>query len=104
MRSSSENDKLEHMVMHRAVKDEVLGSILGCIKQKDYFKNLNINAIYLMPIMEFDGNETWGYNTSYHYALDKFYGTQNKFKEFVDLCHQNGIAVILDVALNTKMI
>lgn len=65
-----------------------------------YFKNLNINAIQLMPIMEFEGNETWGYNTSYHYALDKFYGTQNKFKEFVDLCHQNGIAVILDIALN----
>ncbi|MDC0870684.1 alpha-amylase family glycosyl hydrolase [Flavobacteriaceae bacterium] len=70
------------------------------IDRIDYFKNLNINAIELMPIMEFDGNETWGYNTSYHYALDKFYGSQNKFKEFVDLCHQNGIAVILDLALN----
>ena len=70
------------------------------IDRISYFKNLNINAIQLMPIMEFDGNETWGYNTSFHYALDKFYGTQNKFKEFVDLCHQNGIAVILDIALN----
>lgn len=70
------------------------------IDRIDYFKNLNINAIQLMPIMEFDGNETWGYNTSFHYALDKFYGTQDKFKELVDLCHQNGIAVILDIALN----
>lgn len=70
------------------------------IDKIDYFKNLNINAIQFMPIMEFDGNETWGYNTAYHYALDKFYGTQDKFKEFVDLCHQNGIAVILDIALN----
>lgn len=32
--------------------------------------------------------------------MDKFYGTENKLKEFIDLCHQNGIAVILDVALN----
>ncbi len=70
------------------------------IDKIDYFKNLNINAIELMPIMEFEGNESWGYNTSFHLALDKFYGTQDKFKEFVDVCHQNGIAIILDVALN----
>ncbi|NNF73698.1 MAG: T9SS type A sorting domain-containing protein, partial [Flavobacteriaceae bacterium] len=70
------------------------------IDRIDYFKNLNITAIQLMPIMEFDGNESWGYNTAYHMALDKFYGTEDKFKEFIDLCHQNGIAVILDIALN----
>jgi len=70
------------------------------INKIDYFKNLKINAIELMPIMEFEGNESWGYNTAFHMALDKFYGTSDKFKEFVDLCHQNGIAVILDVALN----
>ena len=70
------------------------------IDRMDYFKNLNINAIELLPVMEFEGNESWGYNTSFHMALDKFYGTENKFKEFIDVCHQNGIAVILDVALN----
>jgi len=70
------------------------------IDKIDYFKNLNINAIELMPIMEFEGNESWGYNTSFHMALDKFYGTESKFKELVDVCHQNGIAVILDLALN----
>lgn len=70
------------------------------IDKIDYFKNLNINAIELMPVMEFEGNESWGYNTAFHMALDKFYGTEDKFREFVDLCHQNGIAVILDIALN----
>lgn len=70
------------------------------IDRIDYFKNLNINAIQLMPVMEYEGNESWGYNTAFHMALDKFYGTENKFKELVDLCHQNGIAVILDLALN----
>jgi hypothetical protein len=70
------------------------------INRIDYFKNLNINAIHLMPIMEYEGNESWGYNTSYHMALDKFYGTENKLREFIDLCHQNGIAVILDLVLN----
>lgn len=70
------------------------------INKITYLKNLNINAIELLPIMEFEGNLSWGYNTSFHYALDKAYGTPEKFKEFVDLCHQNGIAVILDVAFN----
>lgn len=75
-------------------------SFQGLINRINYFKNLNVNAIQLMPVMEFEGNESWGYNTSYHMALDKFYGPKEKMKEFVDLCHQNGIAVILDIALN----
>ena len=70
------------------------------IDRISYFKNLNINAIELMPVMEYEGNESWGYNTVFHMALDKFYGTEDKLKELVDVCHQNGIAVILDIALN----
>ncbi|SHF92270.1 alpha-amylase family glycosyl hydrolase [Flavobacterium defluvii] len=70
------------------------------IDKIDYFKNLKINAIELMPVMEFEGNESWGYNTSFHMALDKFYGSSDKLKELIDVFHQNGIAVILDVALN----
>ncbi|MFD0863528.1 alpha-amylase family glycosyl hydrolase [Sungkyunkwania multivorans] len=70
------------------------------IDRIEYFKDLNINAIQLMPVMEFEGNESWGYNTSFHMALDKFYGTPDKFKELIDVCHQNGIAVILDIAFN----
>ena len=65
-----------------------------------YFKNLGINAIELMPVTEFDNNESWGYNPTFHMALDKYYGTPDKFKQFIDLCHQNGIAVILDVVFN----
>ena len=70
------------------------------INDFDYFKNLNVNAIEIMPVMEFEGNISWGYNTAYHLALDKAYGPASKMKEFVDLCHQNGISVILDIALN----
>ena len=70
------------------------------INKIDYFKNLNINAIELLPVMEFGGNESWGYNTEFHLAADKFYGPEEKLKEFIDLCHQNGIAVILDLVLN----
>ncbi len=65
-----------------------------------YLKSLGVNAIELMPVNEFEGNLSWGYNLSYHTALDKYYGTPDKLKEFIDLCHQNGIAVIFDMVLN----
>ncbi len=65
-----------------------------------YFKRLGINAIEFMPVNEFNGNDSWGYNPTFYCALDKAYGTKNKFKELIDLCHQNGIAVILDVVYN----
>src|SRR5690606_32243422 len=65
-----------------------------------YLKALGVNAIELMPVQEFEGNSSWGYNPSYHFALDKYYGSAKAFKQFVDACHANGIAVILDVVLN----
>ena len=66
----------------------------------DYLQNLGINAIELMPVSEFDGNESWGYNPSFHMALDKYYGTPTAFKQLIDECHSRGIAVILDVVYN----
>lgn len=66
----------------------------------DYLDKLGINAIELMPPGEFENNESWGYNPSFHKALDKYYGTPEKFKEFVDSCHNRGIAVIVDMVLN----
>jgi len=66
----------------------------------DYLEDLGINAIEFMPVMEFDGNESWGYNPSFHMALDKYYGNTTSFKQFIDECHRRGIAVIIDVAFN----
>ncbi|WP_159022513.1 alpha-amylase family glycosyl hydrolase [Formosa sp. L2A11] len=100
--SDFEKPKKEDLVIYEVlIRDfDADRNIQDLIDRIDYFKNLNINAIELMPIMEFEGNESWGYNTAFHMALDKFYGTEDKVKEFIDLCHENGIAVILDVALN----
>lgn len=65
-----------------------------------YLKRLGVNAVELMPIQEFEGNSSWGYNPSFHFALDKYYGTTNALKAFIDECHQEGIAVIVDMVLN----
>ena len=66
----------------------------------DYLEELGVNAIELMPVSEFDGNESWGYNPSFHMALDKYYGTPKAFKELIDECHKRNMAVILDVVYN----
>ena len=66
----------------------------------DYLQELGINAIEFMPINEFDGNLSWGYNPSFHMAVDKYYGSRTAFKQLVDECHRRGIAVILDVVYN----
>jgi glycosidase len=65
-----------------------------------YFRRLGINAIEFMPLQEFEGNNSWGYNPIFYYAPDKAYGTRNKLKELIDTLHNNGIAVILDVVYN----
>ncbi len=66
----------------------------------DYLENMGINAIELMPVSEFEGNDSWGYNPSFYFAVDKYYGTKNDYKEFIDECHARGIAVIMDIVLN----
>jgi hypothetical protein len=53
-----------------------------------------------MPVNEFEGNESWGYNPSFFFAPDKYYGHKDKLKELIDVAHQNGMAVIIDMVLN----
>jgi 1,4-alpha-glucan branching enzyme len=65
-----------------------------------YLETLGVSAIELMPINEFEGNSSWGYNPSFYFAPDKYYGTKNDLKKFIDECHRRGIAVIQDIVLN----
>ncbi len=76
------------------------GNINGAIQKLDYLKDLGVNAIELMPVQEFDGNDSWGYNPAFYFALDKAYGTDRMYKQFIDECHKRGIAVIFDVVYN----
>jgi glycosidase len=66
----------------------------------DYLERLGVNAIELMPINEFEGNDSWGYNPSFYFATDKAYGREIDYKRFIDEAHKRGMAVILDVVLN----
>lgn len=66
----------------------------------DYLETLGVQALELMPVNEFNGNDSWGYNPTFYFAVDKAYGTKNDLKSLVDACHERGIAVILDVVYN----
>ena len=76
------------------------GSVQAAIQKLDYIKSLGVNAVELMPIMEFDGNDSWGYNPNFYFAPDKAYGTKLDYQQFIDECHKRGLAVILDVVFN----
>lgn len=72
----------------------------GVIDRLDYIQNLGVNAIELMPITEFEGNQSWGYNPVLYFALDRAYGKADDFKRLIDECHKRGIAVIMDMVFN----
>lgn len=75
-------------------------SLQAAIDRLDYLDKLGVTAIELMPIQEFDGNNSWGYNPNHYFAPDKAYGSPELYKKFIDECHKRGIAVILDVVMN----
>ncbi len=66
----------------------------------DYLKQLGINTILLMPINEFPGDISWGYNPSYPFSVESIYGGVSQLKSFIDAAHARGIAVMLDVVYN----
>ncbi|MCB0485616.1 MAG: T9SS type A sorting domain-containing protein, partial [Flavobacteriaceae bacterium] len=93
--------KTDLVIYELLIRDfDALHSFNAVKARLDYLQTLGVNAIELMPVSEFDGNESWGYNPSFHMALDKYYGTPTAFKQFIDECHSRGIAVILDVVYN----
>ena len=93
--------KTDLVIYELLIRDfDALHSFSAVKERLDYLQGLGINAIEFMPLMEFDGNESWGYNPSFHMALDKYYGTKEAFKSLIDECHARGIAIIVDVAFN----
>jgi glycosidase len=70
------------------------------IDKLPYIETLGVNALELMPVAEFDGNDSWGYSPNFCSAVDKYYGTKNELKRLIDSCHAHNIAVISDVVFN----
>lgn len=76
------------------------GTWLDAIAKLDHIQAMGINAVEIMPIAEFAGDFSLGYNPACLFAPESAYGSPNKVRNFVDACHQRGIAVLLDVIYN----
>jgi 1,4-alpha-glucan branching enzyme len=76
------------------------GDLNSAIEKLPYLKDLGINAVEVMPAMEFAGGFSWGYNPSHLFAIESDYGGSEAFKNFIKAAHGQGIAVILDVVYN----
>ncbi len=92
----------EDMVIYELlIRDFVETSAIKTVMDSlDYLQDLGVNVIELMPINQFEGNISWGYNPALYFATDKAYGTREDYKRFIDECHKRGIAVVLDIVLN----
>jgi 1,4-alpha-glucan branching enzyme len=75
-------------------------SFQGVIDSLDYLVQSGVQVIQLLPVQEFEGNDSWGYNTSHLFAVDKYYGSKNDLKRLIDAAHAKGLAVYLDIVLN----
>ena len=94
-------DKKNLVIYELLIRDFLGARNFSALKDTiSYLKRLGVNAIEVMPFSEFEGNFSWGYNPNYFFAPDKFYGTENAIKDFIDACHHEGIAVIMDMVLN----
>ncbi len=70
------------------------------IQKLDYLKRLGVNVIEVMPLAEFAGDLSWGYNPACVFAVENSYGGPTGFKRFVQAAHRAGMGVILDVVYN----
>ncbi|MFZ4520120.1 MAG: alpha-amylase family glycosyl hydrolase [Bacteroidales bacterium] len=96
--NGTQQDLMVYELLLRDFTDS--SSIVKAMEKLDYLKNLGINAVELMPVLEFDGNKSWGYAPNFFFAPDKFYGRKVDYKKFIDECHKRGMAVVFDIVTN----
>lgn len=76
------------------------GDFDAVLHKFDHLIKLGVNAVQIMPIAEFAGDYSWGYNPAHIFAVESAYGGPDEFKRFVREAHKRGLAVILDVVYN----
>lgn len=80
--------------------DGIPGTFDDAAKKLDHLVQLGVNTLCLLPVHEFNGQHSWGYNPSDLFAVEQAYGGPDGLKRFVRLCHSRGLAVHLDIVHN----
>src|SRR4029078_10818424 len=89
-----------HVGTFNRSRDDVPGTVQAVTRKFDYLRRLGVNCIQLMPLAEFAGDVSWGYNPAHIFAVESAYGGPEGLKAFVRAAHEAGIAVIMDVVYN----
>jgi 1,4-alpha-glucan branching enzyme len=76
------------------------GDFDDAMEKMGHLKRIGVNAIQVMPVAEFAGDYSWGYNPAHIFAVESIYGGPDGFKMFVREAHKRGFAVIQDVVYN----
>lgn len=100
--SSWENPSLSDYIIYELHSGTFTkeGTLTAIIDKLSYLKSLGINAIEIMPVAQFPGSRNWGYDGVFPFAVQNSYGGYKALQQLTDVCHQNGIAVILDAVYN----
>jgi len=76
------------------------GTFAAIMPHLEELKRLGITALELMPVAQFPGSRNWGYDGTYPFAVQNSYGGPEELKRLINACHQQGLAVVLDVVYN----
>ncbi len=80
--------------------DGLPATFADAAKKISYLSELGVTTLCLLPVHEFNGLHSWGYNPSDPFAVEQAYGGPDGLKAFVKACHARGISVHLDIVHN----
>lgn len=89
-----------HVGTFNVLAGDLPGTFVSATQKLDYLKDLGVNSVMLMPVNEFPGDLSWGYNPAHPFSVEESLGGPDALKAFVDAAHSRGIAVMGDVIYN----
>jgi 1,4-alpha-glucan branching enzyme len=77
-----------------------VGTWRAALDKLNYLAELGVNMLEVMPIAEFPGDFSWGYNPSEPMAPESGHGSPEDMKNFIDEAHARGMGVVIDIVMN----
>ncbi len=89
-----------HVGSFNADSKDAINPLDSVIQKLDYLQELGVTHIEIMPLAEFAGDVSWGYNPANIFAVEESYGGAEWLKTLIRSAHARDIGVILDVVYN----
>jgi 1,4-alpha-glucan branching enzyme len=88
---------LKDLIVYEIMLHEFRGDLEHAAGRLPYLADLGANCIEVMPVTNVEAELNWGFEPIGYFGVDERFGNRTNFQNFVDIAHQNGIAVVLDV-------